>query len=539
VRSGFYFAGWYKEAACTNPWTYAIDTLTDDITLFAKWSAIPTYTVTGSIVDDTSSSLPVEGATVRMMQGAIQFGTTGLTDENGDFTINKVPPGVYNLVITRGDKTAIIKVEVSSGNVAIGNATLPSGNANSVLDVKGITTPNIVVGELDREAVTQLAGSTTDKVVVKLTVEKKDASTATKGSEVTGTVTAAGKQLGMILEIDVSKKVNDIEDAAYNQTSELLEINIPLPAELQGKPTYAIYRYHGTAVDTITETPNDDLEKIVVDRTNWIIVLYAKKFSTYAIGYTNPSSGGGRGTAAAGTTPAAIEVKKPGALPYYVENGKVVFIGLSKDVSGTMKYIAPDGVTVLFRENPKSFNDIAGHWAKENIDYVTERELFLGTGNGNFSPQSGMTRAMFATVIGRLYERSYGELLQKDDNNFTDIDKDSYYAAYIDWASENNIISGTGGGLFKPDREITRQEMAAILYRFAEFLSVLPSGLEKTQLNYPDAAGISSWAAEAAGYCQQTGIITGRLGGNFVPQGTATRAEVAAILQRFIESSVK
>lgn len=541
VRSGFYFAGWYKEAACTNPWTFTLDTLTDHITLFAKWSAIPTYTVTGKIVDDNKPlALAVEGATVRMMQGATQFGTTGVTDINGNFVIDNIPPGTYNLVITKGTKTAIIKVEVSSGNVAIGNATLPSGNANSVLVVSGSATPNVVVGGLDSEAGTQLEFSgnpLADNVEVKLTVEKKDASTATKGSEVTDTVTAAGKQVGMILEIDVRKTVNGTEDTSYNQTSGMIEINIPLPADLQGKATYAIYRYHGAAVDTITETPNADLERIVVDRTNWTIALYAKKFSTYAIGYTNPTSPRGGGGGGGGT--AAIENQKTVALPYYVKNGKEIFIGFTMDVDGTMKYIAPAGVTVLFRENPKDFSDITGHWAKSNIDFVTERELFLGTGDDKFFPQSGMTRAMFATVIGRLYERSYGELLQKDDNNFTDIDNDSYYAAYIDWASENNIISGIGGGLFKPDREITRQEMAAILYRFAEFLSVLPSGLEKTQLNYPDAAGISSWATEAAGYCQQTGIITGRLGGNFVPQGTATRAEVAAILQRFIESSVK
>jgi len=542
VRSGFYFAGWYRDASYTNPWTFTLDTLTEDITLFAKWSAIPTYTVTGKIVDDTSHV--VEGATVRMMQGATQFGTTGVTDIHGDFVINNIPPGTYNLVITKGTKTAIIKVEVN-GDVAIGSAALPSGNANSVLVVSGSATPNVVVGGLNSEAGTQLAGSSNplaDNVEVKLTVEKKDASTATKGSEVTGTVTAAGKQVGMILEIDVRKTVNGTEDPSYNQTSGLIEINIPLPAEMQGKATYAIYRYHGAAVDTITETPNGDLEKIVVDRTNWIITLYSKKFSTYAIGYTNPASskgGGGGGTAAPGTTPAAIESQITGALPYYVENGKEIFIGFAMDEDGTMKYIVPAGVTVLFRQNSKEFSDIAGHWAKSNIDFVTQRELFLGTGDDKFSPQSGMTRAMFATVIGRLYERSYGELLKKDDNNFTDIDKDSYYAAYIDWASENNIISGIGGGLFKPDREITRQEMAAILYRFAEFLSVLPSGLEKTQLNYPDAAGISSWATEAAFYCQQTGIITGRSGGNFVPQGTATRAEVAAILQRFIENSVK
>jgi hypothetical protein len=81
--------------------------------------------VTGKIVDDTSHA--VDGATVRMMQGTTQFGTMGVTDTYGDFTINNVPPGIYNLVITKGTKTTIVKVEVSSGDVAVGKATLPSG----------------------------------------------------------------------------------------------------------------------------------------------------------------------------------------------------------------------------------------------------------------------------------------------------------------------------------------------------------------------------------------------------------------------------
>jgi len=597
TRSGYYFAGWYREAACTSAWTFTLDVLTDNITLFAKWSAIPTYTVTGRIVDDTSHV--VEGATVKIMRGATQYGTTGVTDTNGDFAIDNVPPGTYNLVITKATKTAIIKVEVSNGNVAIGNATLPAGNANSVLVVNGSDTPNVVVGGLDSEARAQLKPGDPD-VEIKLTVEGKDASTAANGSEVTGAVTSAGKQVGMILGIDVSKTVNGTEDTSYNQTSEVLEIIIPLPAELQGKATYAVYRYHGTGVDVITEADTDG-EKIVIDRTNWTITLYAKKFSTYAIGYTNPASGGGGDiitsytiSASAGeggsispsgkvsvtggsktfiitanegyditdikvdgvsvgavssytfsnvganhTIEAVFERKENAVLPYYIENGKEIYIGFASDASGTMTYIAPEGATVLFRENPKSFTDIAGHWAKDNIDFVTERELFLGTGGGHFSPQSGMTRAMFATVIGRLYERSYGKILQKDEHAFADVDYDAYYGAYIDWASENNILTGIGGGLFKPDQEITRQEMAAILYRFAKFLNVSPSESDKTKPNFPDAADIASWAAEAASYCQQTGIITGRSGGYFVPQGTVTRAEVAAILQRFIESSVK
>jgi len=114
-----------------------------------------------------------------------------------------------------------------------------------------------------------------------------------------------------------------------------------------------------------------------------------------------------------------------------------------------------------------------------------------------------------------------------------------YYGAYIDWAAENNLITGVGGGLFEPEREITRQEMASILYRFAKLLKALPNGVADVALAYPDSADIEIWASEAAQYCQKTGIITGRDGGNFVPQSTATRAEVSAILQRFIENTVK
>ncbi|MPN39584.1 Cellulosome-anchoring protein [bioreactor metagenome] len=145
-----------------------------------------------------------------------------------------------------------------------------------------------------------------------------------------------------------------------------------------------------------------------------------------------------------------------------------------------------------------------------------------------------MTRAMFATVIGRLYERSYGDIAPAEEHAFTDCDYSDYYGKYVDWAFENGIAGGTGGGLFEPDMEITREEAAVILYRFADFLNVLPYGMD-TELSCPDAGNISSWAKNAALYCQSTGIITGRGGGNFVPHGTATRAEASVMLERFVE----
>ena len=83
---------------------------------------------------------------------------------------------------------------------------------------------------------------------------------------------------------------------------------------------------------------------------------------------------------------------KAAELPYYLDGNKKVFIGFSSDESGTMKYIAPEGKTVLFAVNNKSFSDVNGHWAKAYIDFVIEREIFLGTGNNHFSPNTGMTR---------------------------------------------------------------------------------------------------------------------------------------------------
>lgn len=142
---------------------------------------------------------------------------------------------------------------------------------------------------------------------------------------------------------------------------------------------------------------------------------------------------------------------------------------------------------------------------------------------------------MFATVIGRLYERSFNEITDSGEHAFTDCDYDAYYSKYVDWAAENNILTGIGDSRFAPEREITREQMAAILHRFADFLGVLPDNMDVAPA-YPDAETISGYAQSAALYCQTTGIIAGRDGGLFAPRETATRAEVAAIMERFVES---
>ncbi|PKM73128.1 MAG: hypothetical protein CVU91_06060 [Firmicutes bacterium HGW-Firmicutes-16] len=234
----------------------------------------------------------------------------------------------------------------------------------------------------------------------------------------------------------------------------------------------------------------------------------------------------------------AVFVKATG-LPYYLDvGGNKVFLGFSSDSSGTMKYIAPLGKTIMFAQNPKNFTDIVDHWAKSGIDFVTQREIFQGTDSVTFSPNTGMTRGMFAAVIGRLYERSYGILATEGTAAFTDVSADAYYFAYINWAAKNGIVEGAGGGKFFPDRQITREEMALLLYRFAKFLKTSETETSGIKLSYLDTADISSWAIDGVKYCNEANLITGRDNGNFGPKETATRAEVATTLVRFIQSVV-
>lgn len=225
-------------------------------------------------------------------------------------------------------------------------------------------------------------------------------------------------------------------------------------------------------------------------------------------------------------------------LPYYVKNGKDIFIGFATDVEDKMTYIAPSDVKVLFRLNPKQFYDIDGHWAKDWIDFVTEREIFVGTSEDMFAPNTGMSRAMFVTVMGRLYERSFGNVSTISNHIFSDVNYDSWYAPYLNWCVETDIVKGMDENHFEPDREITRQEMAVMLERFAIVLDKRSKD-NGMVLTYSDTEKIDVWALSGASYSQQTSIITGREGGNFAPKEIASRAEVAVMIRQFVTEIVK
>ncbi|WP_322908146.1 DUF4073 domain-containing protein, partial [Paenibacillus sp. SGZ-1009] len=123
----------------------------------------------------------------------------------------------------------------------------------------------------------------------------------------------------------------------------------------------------------------------------------------------------------------AVTTPSSEGLPYYMDGNQKVFIGFATTINGTMKYIAPVGKEVLFQPNAYSFSDVNGGWAAAPVSFVADREIFLGTGDGKFAPNKGMTRAMFAAVMGRLYERSYGTLSTSGASQFKDVSASSWY----------------------------------------------------------------------------------------------------------------
>ena len=178
-----------------------------------------------------------------------------------------------------------------------------------------------------------------------------------------------------------------------------------------------------------------------------------------------------------------------------------------------------------------AFTDIENHWAKDNILFVVSRGLLNGTSETTFSPNTGMTRGMFVTALGRLAGVDPADY---QSGKFTDVKADAYYAPYVNWAAKTGIVSGTTDTTFAPDTNINREQMAVIMKNYAVKLGyTVPKALEA--VTFADNASISSWAKEAVKSMQQAGILAGKNENKFDPKGTATRAEVATVLRRFVE----
>lgn len=294
-----------------------------------------------------------------------------------------------------------------------------------------------------------------------------------------------------------------------------------------------------------------------------------KKFGngeTETFSYTKPSSSGGSssGKTTYKVTTSAVNNGGVNASPSNAEKGATITITLSPDkgykldkltvTDGSGKTVSTVkksdtvytftmpasavnvGVSyVKATETPSEtkFNDVsANDWFASAVDYVTGKGMMNGTADNTFSPKANTTRGMVVTVLYRLENQPSTSAA-----SFTDVASGAYYANAVAWANANGIVSGYGSGKFGPNDKVTREQLAAILYRYAQYKKYDVSVGEDTNiLSYDDAQSISSYAIPAIQWACGAGVVTGKSGSKLDPKGNATRAEVAAMLMRFCEN---
>ena len=207
----------------------------------------------------------------------------------------------------------------------------------------------------------------------------------------------------------------------------------------------------------------------------------------------------------------------------------------------------PSGITLYFDEDEEIILDnyvplgfFAGSafpfvdvpesvWFYDGIAFAYHHGLFMGTSADMFSPNIPMTRGMLVTVL----RRAASLPTSTNSGVFADVLSGEYYSDAVDWAVEQGVAIGVGGGQFSPDVNITREQLVTMLMHFARHMGI-DTTINATESSFDDNSDISSWAADAVAWAQEKGIVIGKPGNIFDPQAGATRAEVAAVLTRFI-----
>lgn len=178
------------------------------------------------------------------------------------------------------------------------------------------------------------------------------------------------------------------------------------------------------------------------------------------------------------------------------------------------------------------FTDVSrDSWYYDYVDYVADKGYFRGTSDTTFSPNGTMTRAMFVVVLSRMD----GARVDNSTSAFNDVPAGSWCAGAVKWAEEHDIVNGIGNGLFAPDREITREQMCAIMNRFIEYYGAknkLTPEKNGSTAAFPDQAQITAYAREAVANCRAYGLVAGYTDGCFHPRDNSTRAQVAAVIYR-------
>ena len=509
-----------------------------------------TYGVSGEVHE--SGDDPAEGVNVTLVLGDREIAST-TTDDKGKYSFGNVAPGVYNLVAKKGGIIMTVKVAVISKDVSVDTITMPQGKTNSVVEVKSDNpgeTVEAVVGNLETVFKTtgddkpftgkdQTVVNGGGSVEIKLTVTKTD--TGATSEEIKKQLSDK-TNVGLRLELKVSKTVTEFsgssETTPVTDTDVLLETIIRLPAALQGKDSYTVYRLHGTDVHALTAEKNANGEYIEVSGDKTAITIHAKLYSEYVIAYQERGETGGNGG-------------NPGG------NGGNTGGNTGNDNGGghddrddgytPPSVPAPPETTAGYRACHRDdacpiwpFADAAPTaWYHDGVHYCVEKGLMHGISANKFLPDGSVTRAQLAAILWRLE----GNPAPVSTADFSDVADGAWYAEAVRWAVGSGVVKGYADGRFRPNDAVTREQMAALLYRFAGYKGYDVSiGGDTNILRFVDGAAVGGYAVPAMRWACGSGLMTGaqRDGGMaLAPRDTATRAQTATLLTRFQSAFAK
>ena len=219
----------------------------------------------------------------------------------------------------------------------------------------------------------------------------------------------------------------------------------------------------------------------------------------------------------------------PGTVAVLVhDNGTREVVRKSVADNGSVTIPLDGSAKLEIVDNSKYFYDVPStSWAADAVAFASSHELFNGTGTNQFSPNLPMSRGMLATVLHNLESNPY----QPISGVFADVNNSAWYAEGVAWAAANGIVTGYGSGQFGPNDNITREQLAVMLWRYAGS----PAATDR-ELHFADAYRASDWALEALRWATQSHIINGKGNGILDPAGQATRAETAQMLKNFMEN---
>lgn len=566
TKPGSVFTGWKYFNVVYKPGD-SFTMPSGDVTFTAQWAQ--SQSVGGKVQD--KGGAPVEGAAVSIWQGSNKL-DADVTGSNGAYSFPDLAPGSYNVSVSTGEKTVTTVVTVDeNGQVTGGNIVLPEGNISTRVDVTP-GSPDVVVGGLggaftDADKETAASGGT---VEIAVKVEQKPESGLTPG-EAEQLEDKADGELGLFVDISLDKTTTPSGGSAYVEngvSSEgLLTIIVPLPTELKYKDIYTMVRTDGATGETLSSEPDElsgEYYELTEDGSG--LILHVKESGVYAVGgrdyqiviptYPPVKTESENGSFAVSPdrpfsgqtvtiTPKPDEGYTVDKVTVTDASGKAVEVSPNGD--GTYSFTQPSGavtITVTFKvltdvsECPRDascpmsgYTDLnMGEWYHDGIHYCLDEGLMDGVDAGMFAPNATTSRAMIVTILWRLQ----GSPEVDTTETFTDVYPDAWYAKAIAWAVAEGVADGYGEGLFGPNDAITREQLAAMLWRYAA-RPESEGGLSA----FADGAEVSVWAQQAMSWAVSLGLINGVDSDRLDPKGQATRAQTATILMRFAQSMTR